>query len=64
LINELLLFLYRQSKDEIVRKLLSESGIIEESIEYADPDSKVDSLLRAQSLSLIAEIWSLEPSLI
>lgn len=31
---------------------------MEESIENADPESNQDNLLKASSLSLLAEIWS------
>ena len=58
ILTELLPYLYEQSKDETLSKLLYESGIMEESIENADPENNQDNLLKATSLSLLAEIWS------
>lgn len=63
LLCELLPYLYKQSRDETVTTLLLNSGILEECIQLCDPNNK-DTLQRAHSLSLLAEIWSLEPPLI
>ncbi len=63
LLCELLPYLFKLSKEETTSKLLSDSGILEDSISQSDPANK-DPLLRAHSLSLLAEIWSLAPALI
>ena len=65
ILGELLPFLIKINSQETKDKLIKESGIIEECIMNADSDSNIDdNLVRAQSISLLSEIWSLDPALI
>lgn len=62
LINDLLPYLHRYSREEVVAKILSESSLIDDLMRNAETSK--DPMLKATSLSLLGEIWSLEPTLI
>jgi len=64
LLNDLLPFLHKHHRAEVAEKLLRGSSLIEELLTHADTNKNSENLLKAAALSLLAEIWSLEPALI
>ena len=61
LINDLLPFLHKNHKDEVVEKLLSENNLIHELLLHSNSIKPSEDGLKSASISLLSEIWSLEP---
>ena len=61
LINDILPFLVLRHRDEIVKKILEETTLIEELLKYAETTKFSENELKSSCLSLLVEIWSLEP---
>jgi hypothetical protein len=61
LIGDLLPFLHKHHKDEVVEKLMRDTPLIEDLLKQADTNRFSDNPLKSACLSLLAEIWSLEP---
>ena len=64
LVNDLLPFLHRHYKEEVVEKVLRESTLIEDLLNLATQNKMNDNALKSACITLLAEIWSLEPQLI
>lgn len=61
LVNDLLPFLHKHHKEEVVEKVLRESTLIDDLLNIATQNKNNDNALKSACISLLAEIWSLEP---
>jgi hypothetical protein len=64
LINDLLPFLHKHHRQEVVQKIFTESNLIEDLLTNAMTNKFSENDIKSASLSLLAEIWTLEPSII
>jgi hypothetical protein len=58
---ELLPYLHQILKEETLLKLITENSLIEELIRNCETNNLADVPTKSASISLLVEIWSLEP---
>ena len=64
LLNDLLPFLHKHHREEVVQRLLLDSNLIADLLDHAMTNKFSENAVKSASISLIAEIWTVEPHLI